>query len=67
MILTEEQKVFKTNNQSVFLENRQKISITDVIDVDNFNEEVIRLATSKGGIIVKGLNLHIQKHQSVTL
>lgn len=57
----EEQKVFKTNNQSVFLENRQKVSITDVKDVDHFNEETVRLATSKGGIVVKGSNLHIQK------
>ena len=57
----EEQKIFKTNNQNVFLENREKVSITEVEDVENFDEENIKVITPKGNIVVKGANLHLQR------
>lgn len=59
--MMEEQKTFKTNNQNIFLENRQKISITEVQDVDSFDDELIQLATPKGNIVIKGSNLQIQR------
>lgn len=57
----EEQKTFKTSNQNIYLENREKISITEVQDVESFDEEMIQLSTPKGNIIIKGSNLQIQK------
>lgn len=57
----EEQKKFKTSNQNIFLENRQKISITEVQDVNSFDDEMIEVLTPKGNIIIKGSNLQIQK------
>ena len=57
----EEKKTFKASNQNIFLENRQKISITDVQDVDSFDDEMIQVLTPKGNIIIKGAKLQIQK------
>ncbi len=57
----EEQKTFKTNNQNVFLENREKISITEVQDVESFDDELIQVLTTKGKIVVKGKILQVQK------
>lgn len=57
----EEQKTFKTSNQNIFLENRQKISITEVQDVESFDDEMIQVSSAKGNIIVKGAKLQIQK------
>lgn len=57
----DEQKVFKTNNQNIFLENRQKVSITEVQDVESFDEEMIQVSTPKGKIVLKGSNLQVQK------
>ena len=56
-----EEKVFKGVQQTIFLENRQKITITDVNDIGAFNEEIVHLSTTKGGTIIKGANLKIQK------
>ncbi|NLK71886.1 MAG: sporulation protein YabP [Clostridiales bacterium] len=57
----EDQKTFKTNNQNIFVENRQKISITEVQDVESFDDELIQVSTPKGKIVIKGLNLQVQK------
>lgn len=48
-------------NHEVMIENREKITVTKVTDVDSFNEMNILIALDSGGMIVKGRGLHIQK------
>lgn len=45
---------------SVTIENRGKITITDVVSVDTFDEEEVCADLSEGGILIKGKGLHIQ-------
>ncbi len=46
-------------NQNIILEDRSKLSISGVEQVDNFNETLITLETIRGGVSVKGENLNI--------
>lgn len=48
-------------NQNVVIEDRNRISITGVEQVDSFNENTIILLTIKGGITIKGEDLNISK------
>ena len=43
------------------LENRQKVTITGVQDVDSFDEATVLLATDFGYITLHGVDLHISK------
>ena len=43
------------------LEGRNRLMITEVLDVGSFNEQEILVNLSFGGLSVKGQNLHIQK------
>lgn len=45
---------------SIVIENRGKLSITDVKSVDAFDEEEICADLSEGGLVIKGRQLHIQ-------
>lgn len=45
----------------IILENRSALTVTGVIDIDNFDEETIVVATEEGDLIIKGFNLHINK------
>lgn len=47
--------------QNVVIENRQMISFTGVKDVGDFSEELVNVYTLKGGCIVKGKGLKMQK------
>lgn len=47
-------------NHTVTIDNRQKLTITDVIDIDSFDEAEIRATLQSGAVIVKGEKLHIQ-------
>lgn len=46
---------------SIVIENREKISVTDVMSVDTFDEDEICAQLSDGGLLIKGRNLHIQE------
>lgn len=46
---------------NLFIEDRKQITVTDVKDVDNFNEETILLIIHEGGLLLKGQEMHIQK------
>ncbi len=43
------------------LEDRKKLSVSGVTNVDSFDEETIIAATECGELTVKGQNLHITK------
>ena len=45
----------------VNIDNRERITVTDVADVESFNEEIVFLTLKNGGLIIRGENLHIQK------
>ena len=45
---------------NIIIDNREKISITDVKSVDTFDEEEICANLSDGGLVIKGRQLHIQ-------
>ena len=43
------------------MEDRKKLSITGVEDIDNFDENAITVYTSLGELTVTGLDLHINR------
>ena len=45
----------------VNIDNRERISITEVADIESFNEENILIILKNGGLFIKGQDLHIQK------
>jgi sporulation protein YabP len=55
----------KTTNsnviQNIVLENREKLSISGVLDVLSFDDQVVILETELGLLTVKGDNLRINK------
>lgn len=52
-----EQKI--TRPHIVILENREKMNISGVLDVDSFNDETIVLITERGKLTIKGANLKV--------
>jgi sporulation protein YabP len=46
---------------SLIVEDRKQITVTDVKDVNSFNEESITLLINGGGLVLKGQDMHIQK------
>ena len=44
---------------SINIENREKITITDVKSVDTFDEEEVCAVLSEGGLLISGKGLHI--------
>lgn len=52
-----------TNNtvQNLLLENREKLTISGVVDVLSFDDQIVILETELGLLTVKGENLRINK------
>lgn len=59
MRLTEQNLKFR--NQNILVEDRNKASITGVEQVESFNDNTIVLKTIKGGMIIKGEGLNVDK------
>lgn len=51
----------KEISQNIILENRKKLSVSGVEDVDSFDEDSVVLFTQAGKLTVKGEGLHINK------
>lgn len=49
------------NENNIFIENRAKIRITGVVDVDNFDDYNISIKTDDGFMVVGGEELKIIK------
>lgn len=47
-------------NHTVTIDNREKTTITDILEIDSFDESEIRATLKRGAMIVKGEKLHIQ-------
>lgn len=48
-------------SHNIILENRNKLSISGVNDVDSFDEKQISAFTEMGFLTIKGSNLHINR------
>ena len=59
--MIEEKKMPKPRVQNVILENRQKLSISGVVDVESFNDECVIADTELGILVIKGMDLRINK------
>ena len=57
--MTEGKASFK--NQNIFIEDRNKVTITGVEQVDSFNDNTIILRTVKGGMTIRGEGLNVGK------
>ena len=47
--------------QNIFLENREKLNISGVLDVLSFDDQIIIIETELGLLTIKGENLKINK------
>lgn len=59
--MIEDKKVSKPKVQNLILENREKLNISGVIDVESFNDECVIVDTELGVLVIKGIDLHINK------
>lgn len=59
--MIEDKKVQKPKVQNLILENRERLNISGVIDVESFNDESVIVDTELGVLVVKGIDLHINK------
>ena len=57
--MSENKVVFK--NQNIIIEDRNKMNVTGVDQVESFNDNTIVLSTVKGGLTIKGEGLNISK------
>ena len=57
----DDKKMVRGRNHSILMENRQKVTITGVQDVDSFDEATVMLVTDLGFITLHGEDLHINK------
>jgi len=59
--MVEEKKVSKPKVQNIVIENREKMSVSGVIDVESFNDECIIVDSELGMLVIRGEDLHINK------
>ena len=57
----DDKKLVRGRSHSILMENREKVTITGVDDVDSFDEEAVLLVTELGYITLHGMDLHISK------
>ncbi|MDD3840593.1 MAG: sporulation protein YabP [Clostridia bacterium] len=58
----EDKRVANTSKtQNVYIQNRTRMTVTGIEDVDSFNEESVILFTSYGILTIVGQDLHINK------
>lgn len=58
-IQTEDKKNMRMRAHAIYIENRERVSITGVQDVESFNDEEVVLQTEQGMLRVLGTNMHI--------
>ena len=65
--MIEEKKLSSVAMQNIYLENREKLSISGVKDVLSFDDQMVILETELGLLTIKGENLRINKLSIDTL
>lgn len=61
MTLEERKSIGSNLIQNLILENREKLSVSGVLDVLSFDDQVVIMDTELGLLTVKGENLRINK------
>lgn len=61
MPIEEKKQVSQKVQHNFLLENREKMSISGVLDVDIFNPDMVVVQTEMGMLTIKGVDLHINK------
>lgn len=59
--MLDDKKISRPRVQNLILENRERLSISGVIDVISFNDECVVVDTDLGMLIIRGDDLHINK------
>lgn len=57
----EEKKISKPKVQNLIMENRERLSISGVLDVVSFNMESVEIDTELGILMIKGNDLKMSK------
>lgn len=57
----DDKKLVRGRSHSILMENRERVTITGVQDVDSFDEGSVLLVTDLGYITLHGMDLHISK------
>lgn len=57
----DDKKIAGTKPQNIIIESRRRMTVSGVVDVENFNEECITMDTELGTLTVKGYDIHINK------
>jgi sporulation protein YabP len=60
-MLEDKKSITKPKVQNLILENRERMSISGVIDVVSFNDETVTVETELGLLTIHGDDLHISK------
>jgi len=58
-MVQEEKRIKLPHN--LILEDRKKLTVTGVSDIDNFDEQTVVAVTDMGELTVRGMDLHINK------
>lgn len=61
MQIDERKQITSNVIQNIILENREKLTISGVLDVLSFDDQIVILETELGLLTVKGENLRINK------
>ena len=61
MTLEERRNISQTTIQNLILENREKLSISGVLDVLSFDDQIVMVETELGLLTIKGENIRINK------
>lgn len=61
MPIEERKQAVNKKQHNFLLENREKMSISGVLDVDIFNPDMVVVQTEMGMLTIKGVDLHINK------
>lgn len=56
-----EKEIKNKGTQSLIIEDREKISVTGVEDIENFDERETILYTTLGKLIIRGRNLKMER------
>lgn len=61
MTIDERKQMTSNTIQNVILENREKLTISGVLDVLSFDDQIVIVETELGLLTIKGENLRINK------
>lgn len=60
-MLYEEKEKIASKSHNIIMEDRAHLSVSGVLDVESFDDRQIVARTSKGNLIIRGGDLHIDK------